>query len=119
MRTVVFMAVALAFIYMGVKRRTGRTGKKDPGILSPAVWDGESVDAVRVLAFNPKEEKNAQDFGSMVEQNLDGVMRGYTENGSMCRVEFITVDLCLVAVIRIREAAGKKKRGIGKIWNRQ
>lgn len=120
MRTMTFIAVAIAFAVILVYKRSSQLKEKLPETaLSAQPPVPEYDEHVRILAFNPKEEKNAQAFGNIIDEALKDVPDMYQCSNCLCRVEFITVGLCLVAVIRIRVLTGKKKRGIGKIWNRQ
>lgn len=120
MRTMIFIAVAIVFSVILVYKRSSQLKEKLPetsqAVQSPAP---EYDEYIRILAFNPKEEKNAKNFGSIIEESLEDVLNEYLCKSCLCRVEFVTVGLCLVAVIRIRTVPGKKKRGIEKIWNRQ
>ena len=78
----------------------------------------ESDDYIRMLSFNPKEFDNAKEFGKAFEESLEQVLGYYQIKNCTCNIEFVTVGICLVAVIHIRTLPGKKKRGIS-LWSRQ
>lgn len=120
MDTMIFIAVVIAFIFVLVYKRSHELKEKEAGtVLTLPPSAPEYDEYIKILAFNPKESKDAYAFGASIEEGLSETLSRYLCNGYTCRVEFITVGLCLVAVIRIRTTAGKKKRGIGKIWKGQ
>lgn len=120
MQASIFILVAAAFIAVLIHKRSLEAKGAEPGtaltLPSPAP---ESDGYIYILAFNPKEHDNAHDFGKKVEKELDRELGGLLLKGCRIKVEFITVGLCLVAVIRVRPLPGKKKKGIGSIWKRQ
>lgn len=121
MRTITFIAVAIVFTVILIYKRSSKV-KGNILVAADAVSSPvpEHDEYIKILAFNPKEEKNAQDFGSSIDAEIETALNWYLCRDYLCNVEFVTVGLCLVVVIRARTTAGsKKKRGIEKIWNRQ
>lgn len=120
MQTSIFILVAAAFIAVLMHKRSLESKGAGSGTVltlpSPAA---ESDEYIYILAFNPKEHDNAHDFGKKVEKELDKELGELLLKECRIRVEFITVGLCLVAVIRVSPMSGKKKRGMGSIWKRQ
>ncbi len=78
MRTITFIAVVIVFsailIYKRSSQLKGKLPETSPSLQSPA---SEYDEYIRILAFNPKEEKNAQDFGSSIEESLEDVLSEY------------------------------------------
>lgn len=121
MRTITFIAVVIVFTVMLIYKRSskvkGHISVAANAVSSPAP---EHDEYIKILAFNPKEEKNAHDFGSSIDGEIETALNWYLCRDFLCNVEFLTIGLCLIVVIRARTTAGsKKKRGIEKIWNRQ
>lgn len=120
MDTMIFIAVIIVFVFILVNKRSQELKEKEAGtVLALPSPTPEYDEYIRILAFNPKESKDAYAFGVSIEEGLSETLSRYLCSGYTCRVEFITVGLCLVAVIRIKTTAGKKKRGIGSIWKGQ
>lgn len=121
MRTITFIAVVIVFTFILIYKRSSKAKGNIP-VAANAVSSRapEHDEYIKILAFNPKEEKNAQEFGSSINEEIETALNWYLCRDYLCNVEFVTVGLCLVVVIRARTTAGsKRKRGIEKIWNRQ
>lgn len=121
MRTITFIAVAIVFTVILIYKRSSKSKWNIPGAaiaVSSPVYEHDEY--IKILAFDPKEEKKASDFGSNIDGEIEIALNWYLCRDYHCNVEFVTVGRCLVVVIRARTTAGsKRKKGIGKIWNRQ
>lgn len=118
MSVMTFVIVVIIFSAIMLYNRSSQQKEKQPETsikIQPPT--PESDDYIRIISFNPKEYDNAKEFGKDFEESLEKVLGYYQIKNCTCNIEFVTVGLCLVAVIHIRTLPGKKKRGI--LWNRQ
>ena len=110
MRVVTFIIVAFVFaavyVYVRYKGKTPEVKTAAGASLSLPEYD----EYIRILAFNPKEYKNAYEFGRVMEEGIESLISEYQIKNCKCRVEFTTVGLCLVAVIRIKTMPGKRRK---------
>lgn len=121
MRTITFMAVAIVFSgILLYKRISAAKGNVPVAAIAASSPVPEHDEYIKILVFNLKEEKNAQDSGSNIDGEVETALSWYLCRDFQCNVEFLTIGPCLVAVIRARTTAGsKRKKGIDKIWQRQ
>lgn len=120
MNVATFIIVVIVFSAILVHNRASQQKKEQPETsitIKPPT--SESDDYIRMLSLNPKEHKDAASFGKEFEDRLEQILSYYQVKNCLCSVEFVTVDLCLVAVIHIRALPGKKKKGIKELWNHQ
>lgn len=118
MNTAIFIVAVILFAAIFVYKNSAQIKDRQPEtLINIHPPTPESDDYIRMLSFNPKEFDNAKEFGEAFEENLEQVISYYQVKNCTCNIEFVTVGICLVAVIHIRTLPGKKKRGI--LWNRQ
>lgn len=120
MSTAIFIIVGITFAAIFVYKSSAQIKDKQPETsitIQPPT--PQSDDYIRMLSFNPKEFDNAKDFGKAFEESLEQVIGYYQAKNCTCNIEFVTVGVCLVAVIHIRTLPGKKKRGFKELWSRQ
>lgn len=115
---VIFVTVAIVFsiILLYKKRSSEKDRLPDKSFMLPAAapdYDNE----ILILSFNSKEYDNAYKFGIAVENRLYKTLSESSCISNHIRVEFVTVGLYLLAVIRINKKPKKEKRGIEKLWN--
>lgn len=120
MSITVFIIVTIVFSVILLYKRTSNEKEKQQEtsiMIQPPT--PQSDDYIRMLSFNPKEFDNAKEFGKAFEESLEQVISYYQVKNCTCNIEFVTVGVCLVAVIHIRTLPGKKKRGLKELWSRQ
>lgn len=120
MNTAIFIIVGIIFAAIFVYKSSVQIKDKQPEtLINIQPPTPESDDYIRMLSFNPKEFNNAKEFGKAFQDSLEQTLSYYQVKNCTCNIEFVTVGVCLVAVIHIRTLPGKKKRGLKELWTRQ